>query len=96
LKKVLIPVAILCKAGVYLFIRFNHSFSYWLNVILLLVSVLTIFMAGLGANFEFDLKKIIALSTLSQLGLMIYCWDRGLESRSEHGCSSLVCLLCVD
>ena len=28
-------------------------------------------MAGLGANFEFDLKKIIALSTLSQLGLII-------------------------
>jgi NADH-ubiquinone oxidoreductase chain 5 len=32
---------------------------------------LTIFMAGLGANFEFDLKKIIVLSPLSQLGLMI-------------------------
>jgi NADH dehydrogenase subunit L (EC 1.6.5.3) len=29
------------------------------------------FISGLGANFEFDLKKIIALSTLSQLGLII-------------------------
>jgi NADH-ubiquinone oxidoreductase chain 5 len=38
---------------------------------LLLIACLTIFMAGLGANFEFDLKKIIALSTLSQLGLII-------------------------
>jgi NADH-ubiquinone oxidoreductase chain 5 len=28
-------------------------------------------MAGLGANFEYNLKKIIALSTLSQLGLII-------------------------
>jgi len=28
-------------------------------------------MAGLGANFEFDLRRIIALSTLSQLGLKI-------------------------
>ena len=27
------------------------------------------FMAGLGANFEMDLKKIVAL--LSQLGLMM-------------------------
>ncbi|KAK9508330.1 hypothetical protein O3M35_005918 [Rhynocoris fuscipes] len=32
---------------------------------------MTIFMAGLGANFEYDLKKIIALSTLRQLGLII-------------------------
>ncbi|XP_046602210.1 NADH-ubiquinone oxidoreductase chain 5-like, partial [Neodiprion lecontei] len=35
------------------------------------LSRLTIFMSGLNANFEFDLKKIIALSTLSQLGLII-------------------------
>ena len=39
--------------------------------LLLLLSGLTIFIAGLGANFEFDLKKIIALSTLRQLGLII-------------------------
>jgi NADH-ubiquinone oxidoreductase chain 5 len=38
---------------------------------LLFISSLTIFIAGLGANYEFDLKKIIALSTLSQLGLII-------------------------
>jgi hypothetical protein len=36
-----------------LLIRFSPSFNYWLNVILLLVSGLTLFMAGLGANFEF-------------------------------------------
>ncbi|KAG7153439.1 NADH-ubiquinone oxidoreductase chain 5-like 6, partial [Homarus americanus] len=28
-------------------------------------------IAGLGANFEYDLKKIIALSTLSQLGVIL-------------------------
>ena len=41
-------------AGVYLLIRFSLYFTYWLNV-LLLVSGSTIFVAGLGANFEFDL-----------------------------------------
>jgi len=58
-------------AGVYLLIRFNRAFSSELINILLFISVITIFISGLGANFEFDLKKIIALSTLSQLGLII-------------------------
>jgi NADH-ubiquinone oxidoreductase chain 5 len=75
----LVHSSTLVTAGVYLLIRFSPSFSYWLNVFLLLVSGLTIFMAGLGANFEFDLKRIIALSTLRQLGLMIMTISIGLS-----------------
>ena len=60
----LVHSSTLVTAGVYLLIRFS-PFSYWLNVILLLVSGLTLFIAGLGANFEFGLKRI-ALSTLRQ------------------------------
>ena len=45
----------------------------------LLVSGLTIFIAGLGANFEFDLRKSIALSTLRQLGLIIITISIGLS-----------------
>ena len=67
----LVHSSTLVTAGVYLVIRFSPSFRYWLNIILLLVSGLTMCMAGLGANFEFDLRRIIALSTLRQLGLMI-------------------------
>merc|ERR1712200_237342 len=36
-----------------------------------LIGGLTILMAGIGAIFEIDIKKIIALSTLSQLGVII-------------------------
>nr|YP_010263727.1 NADH dehydrogenase subunit 5 [Oyamia seminigra]UIX54782.1 NADH dehydrogenase subunit 5 [Oyamia seminigra] len=68
----LVHSSTLVTAGVYLLIRFNVLLAgNWLGSFLLLIGGLTMFMAGLGANFEFDLKKIIALSTLSQLGLMM-------------------------
>nr|YP_010580084.1 NADH dehydrogenase subunit 5 [Chironomus novosibiricus]UZS77136.1 NADH dehydrogenase subunit 5 [Chironomus novosibiricus] len=68
----LVHSSTLVTAGVYLLIRFSGLFmGTELGKFLLLISGLTMFMAGLGANFEFDLKKIIALSTLSQLGLMM-------------------------
>nr|UFK62162.1 NADH dehydrogenase subunit 5 [Habroscelimorpha dorsalis dorsalis]UFK62175.1 NADH dehydrogenase subunit 5 [Habroscelimorpha dorsalis media] len=67
----LVHSSTLVTAGVYLLIRFNMVLSGSLSMFLLLIASLTMFMAGLGANFEFDLKKIIALSTLSQLGLMM-------------------------
>nr|YP_009646728.1 NADH dehydrogenase subunit 5 [Gonioctena intermedia]APM86023.1 NADH dehydrogenase subunit 5 [Gonioctena intermedia]AVX29548.1 NADH dehydrogenase subunit 5 [Gonioctena intermedia]AVX29561.1 NADH dehydrogenase subunit 5 [Gonioctena intermedia] len=67
----LVHSSTLVTAGVYLLIRFNYSFSENLMYLLLFISSMTMFMSGLGANFEYDLKKIIALSTLSQLGLMM-------------------------
>nr|AZJ16977.1 NADH dehydrogenase subunit 5 [Caenis sp. JYZ-2018] len=68
----LVHSSTLVTAGVYLLIRFNTLIVDTISSkVLLLLAGLTMFMAGLGANFEFDLKKIIALSTLSQLGLMM-------------------------
>nr|URX54325.1 NADH dehydrogenase subunit 5 [Neotermes sp. 7 AB-2022a] len=74
----LVHSSTLVTAGVYLLIRFSSAFGDMLCVFLLLFSGLTMFMAGLGANFEYDLSKIIALSTLSQLGLMIGSVSVGL------------------
>nr|YP_002970614.1 NADH dehydrogenase subunit 5 [Laccotrephes robustus]ACJ69528.1 NADH dehydrogenase subunit 5 [Laccotrephes robustus] len=67
----LVHSSTLVTAGVYLLIRFSNLFLSVDCWFLVLVSVMTMFMAGLGASFEFDLSKIIALSTLSQLGLMM-------------------------
>nr|APC25421.1 NADH dehydrogenase subunit 5 [Aedes albopictus]APC25434.1 NADH dehydrogenase subunit 5 [Aedes albopictus] len=74
----LVHSSTLVTAGVYLLIRFNILLeNSTLGQFLLLMSGMTMFMAGLGANFEFDLKKIIALSTLSQLGLMMSILSMG-------------------
>nr|YP_009471701.1 NADH dehydrogenase subunit 5 [Altiverruca navicula]AVI15447.1 NADH dehydrogenase subunit 5 [Altiverruca navicula] len=74
----LVHSSTLVTAGVYLLIRFGWVYDFWLNEMLMIMSVLTMFMAGLGACYEFDLKKIIALSTLSQLGLMMFTLSVGM------------------
>nr|YP_009764371.1 NADH dehydrogenase subunit 5 [Synalpheus microneptunus]QIS92009.1 NADH dehydrogenase subunit 5 [Synalpheus microneptunus] len=74
----LVHSSTLVTAGVYILIRFSPSLSGTVvQEILLLFASLTMFMAGLGANFETDLKKIIALSTLSQLGVMMVILSLG-------------------
>nr|WES13241.1 NADH dehydrogenase subunit 5 [Fenusa (Kaliofenusa) sp. 1 GYN-2022b] len=77
----LVHSSTLVTAGVYLLIRFYNLLIQNENLIKLffLMSVLTMFMSGLNANFEIDLKKIIALSTLSQLGLMMSILFLGFE-----------------
>nr|YP_009136190.1 NADH dehydrogenase subunit 5 [Nephotettix cincticeps]AKC91096.1 NADH dehydrogenase subunit 5 [Nephotettix cincticeps] len=66
----LVHSSTLVTAGVYLLIRFFNT-KYFINDFLIYVSIVTLIMSSLCANYEFDLKKIIALSTLSQLGLMM-------------------------
>nr|YP_010177764.1 NADH dehydrogenase subunit 5 [Meleonoma mirabilis]QST15482.1 NADH dehydrogenase subunit 5 [Meleonoma mirabilis] len=74
----LVHSSTLVTAGVYLLIRFNEllMMTFYIKILLLLAG-LTMFMAGISANYEFDLKKIIALSTLSQLGLMMSVLSMG-------------------
>lgn len=69
----LVHSSTLVTAGVFLLIRFYPSLSSFqaFNKTLLILATLTIFMAGMNAIAECDLKKIIALSTLSQLGVII-------------------------
>lgn len=69
----LVHSSTLVTAGVFLLIRFYPFLHSWpiFNKFLLLVAVTTIFIAGLRATTECDAKKIIALSTLRQLGIII-------------------------
>nr|ALD88450.1 NADH dehydrogenase subunit 5 [Megachile sculpturalis] len=97
----LVHSSTLVTAGVYLLIRYNE-FLYLnnLNEYILLLSSFTMFMSGLIANFEYDFKKIIALSTLSQLGLMISIlsismWELSFFHLLIHALFKSMMFLCV-
>ena len=76
----LVHSSTLVTAGVYLLIRFRELLN--INIFLFYLGAITMFMSGLGANFEIDLKKIIALSTLRQLGVIIFVLALGYKELS--------------
>lgn len=63
----LVHSSTLVTAGVYLLYRYSPAPS----TLLVLVGLFTTLIAGLSAICECDTKKIIALSTLRQLGLIV-------------------------
>nr|QZZ18267.1 NADH dehydrogenase subunit 5 [Elbelus tripunctatus] len=77
----LVHSSTLVTAGIYLLIRFFNQLIFN-NFFFLFLSLITMLMSSLCANYEFDLKKIIALSTLSQLGLMMSSLFIGLVNLS--------------
>nr|AZL93250.1 NADH dehydrogenase subunit 5 [Gasteruption tournieri] len=80
----LVHSSTLVTAGVYLLIRFNKVLliNIYCCYFLMFISIMTMFMSGLVANFELDVKKVVALSTLSQLGLMMMVLSLGYEIMS--------------
>lgn len=67
----LVHSSTLVTAGVYLLIRINYIFNSLNNLwALIILGAGTIMIAGIRAMGEMDIKKIIALSTLRQLGLI--------------------------
>jgi NADH-ubiquinone oxidoreductase chain 5 len=71
--RALVHSSTLVTAGVFLLIRFYPYLSSvsGFNESILIISCITMFIAGLRALVECDIKKIVALSTLSQLGVII-------------------------
>ena len=68
----LVHSSTLVTAGIYLLIRINLIIiEININYVLLILGIITIIMSGITAIIEIDIKKIIALSTLRQLGIII-------------------------
>ncbi len=71
----LIHAATMVTAGVYLICRLSFLFADagFTNMIMLLIGSSQMFLMGLLALSAFDIKRIVAFSTLSQLGMMMMC-----------------------
>nr|YP_009681483.1 NADH dehydrogenase subunit 5 [Crenomytilus grayanus]QDO71866.1 NADH dehydrogenase subunit 5 [Crenomytilus grayanus] len=70
----LVHSSTLVTAGVYLVLRSFYviKMDNFVMQMLMVFSLFTLVLAGSSAVFAFDLKKVIALSTLSQLSLMMF------------------------
>lgn len=69
----LIHAATMVTAGVFLLIRFSVLFEYCPKILKLIIFLgcFTSLVSALIGSFQYDVKKIIAYSTCSQLGYMV-------------------------
>ena len=87
----LIHAATMVTAGVFLIIRCSYFFEFSPNALnlIILVGSLTSFFAATTGLFQNDIKRIIAYSTCSQLGYMIFAcglssYDLGIFHLANH------------
>lgn len=68
----LLHAATMVTAGVYLIVRFSVVFEYcaFARKVIFIWGLATVIVSSLIALTQYDIKKIIAYSTCSQLGLM--------------------------
>nr|YP_010890528.1 NADH dehydrogenase subunit 5 [Plegadiphilus threskiornis]WIM51534.1 NADH dehydrogenase subunit 5 [Plegadiphilus threskiornis] len=73
----LVHSSTLVTAGLYILFQYkNYWFSNFQNIALI-ISLLTLMLSSMVACSEMDLKKIIALSTLSQLAFIVLVMSLG-------------------
>ncbi|HEU5292029.1 MAG TPA: NADH-quinone oxidoreductase subunit L [Cyclobacteriaceae bacterium] len=75
----LIHAATMVAAGVFLLARVFQLFTPTALDVVAVVGMVTALLAGISALNQFDIKKILAYSTISQLGLMVTAVGVGSE-----------------
>nr|YP_002003293.1 NADH dehydrogenase subunit 5 [Unionicola foili]ACF19641.1 NADH dehydrogenase subunit 5 [Unionicola foili] len=74
----LVHSSTLVTAGVYLLIRYYYSLKFIFSSFLFCsFSLFTMFCTGVLAVYDSDIKSIVAMSTLSQLGFMMFSVSSG-------------------
>lgn len=67
----LIHAATMVAAGVYLVSRIYFLLFSWVQITLAILGAITAIMAAIAALTQWDIKRILAYSTISQLGYMM-------------------------
>lgn len=82
----LIHAATMVNAGVYLLARFYPAFADvpgWRTAIIIIAAA-TALLAAIMASVAYDLKRVLAYSTISQLGYMVYAVGVGDVFASQY------------
>lgn len=74
----LIHAATMVAAGVYLLVRLFNIFTEDALLVVAITGMITTLIGALAALSQHDIKKILAYSTMSQLGLMIIAIGMGV------------------
>jgi NADH-quinone oxidoreductase subunit L len=95
----LIHAATMVAAGVYLVGRFYFLFSPEALLVIAGVGAITLFLAGTIAVVQTDIKRVLAYSTISQLGYMMLGlgvggWVAGLFHLLTHAFFKALLFLC--
>lgn len=74
----LIHAATMVAAGVYLLVRLFHIFTEDSLLVVAVTGMITTLIGAMAALSQHDIKKILAYSTISQLGLMVLAIGMGI------------------
>jgi len=96
----LIHAATMVAAGVYLVGRFYPVFTPEVLLVIALVGCITLFLAATIALVATDIKRVLAYSTVSQLGYMMFAlglggWLAGLFHLLTHAFFKALLFLCA-
>nr|AKE35603.1 NADH dehydrogenase subunit 5 [Pecten albicans] len=96
----LVHSSTLVTAGVFLIVRYHVSLSDSSLVMLQWASLITMALSGLNACVEFDMKKVVALSTLSQVSFMMFAVGVGFPFLAffhliSHAVTKALLFICV-
>lgn len=96
----LIHAATMVAAGVYLLARIFNLFTDDALLVISLVGIITAMMAAMSALVQYDIKKILAYSTISQLGLMVTAvgagsWEAAMLHLFTHAFFKACLFLCA-